>query len=70
VHTIRHDSAMRGCNRIHRNNMPLTINPSETQSAFIRRLELAYAKALELRHNYEAGELYKQLILERKKLKG
>jgi len=49
--------------------MQLTINPSETQSAFIRRLELAYAKALELRHNHEAGEIYKQLILERKKLK-
>jgi len=59
---------MRGYNRI-RNNMQLTINPSETQSAFIRRLELAYVKALELRHNHEAGELYKQLILERKKLK-
>jgi len=68
VHNLRHDSTMRGYNRI-RNNMPLTINPSETQSAFIRRLELAYAKALELRHNHEAGEIYKQLISERKKLK-
>jgi hypothetical protein len=58
---------MRGYNRIRR-DMTLTINPSETQSAFIRRLELAYAKALELRHNHEAGELYRQLILERKKL--
>ena len=48
--------------------MKLTINPSETQAAYVRRLELAYAKALELRNNYEAAQLYKQLILERKKL--
>jgi len=49
--------------------MQLTINPNESQAAFISRLEIAYAKALDLRHNYEAGELYKQLIEERKKLK-
>ena len=48
--------------------MKLTKNPSESQQAFIDRIQRAYQIALEQRNNYEAKELYQQLILERKQL--
>jgi len=48
--------------------MTLTKTPSESQQQFIDRIERAYHLALDKRHNFEAKELYNQLILERKKL--
>lgn len=48
--------------------MQLTKNPTESQQQFIDRIERAYHTALDKRNNYEAKELYQQLILERKQL--
>ena len=48
--------------------MTLTKTHTESQQAFVDRIERAYHTALDKRYNHEARELYQQLILERQKL--
>ena len=48
--------------------MQLPKLPNESQTAYIDRIQRAYQKALDQHNNFEASELYKQLIEERKKL--